>query len=208
MLKKIETMPTPKERVAKGLFEKGLVKFGDFTLTSGIKSPIYIDLRELVGYPALLTDVALVLEEAFRMHYAGIERIAAVPYGAMPLATALSIRTGLPMIYLRKEVKEHGTRKQVEGPYNPGEQVLIIEDLFTTGGSAVVAARILEEHELDVMGALALIDRRSKWTEFQYPLQAAFSLQSLLEIWQAAELITEEQLKSVREFEEAQKENR
>lgn len=208
MLKKIETLPTPRERVARGIFEKGLVKFGDFTLTSGIKSPFYIDLRELVGYPQLLSDVAVIMAEALKMHYVGVERIAAVPYGAFPLAVALSLRTGLPMIYLRKEAKRHGTHKQIEGPYRQGEQVLIIEDLFSTGGSAIKAAQVIEEHGLDVTGALAVLDRRSKWAEFKYPLQAAFSLEGLLQIWKGAELISEEQLGAVQDFLKSQGENR
>ena len=104
--------------IADGLLEAGCIKFGSFTLKSGLQSPIYIDLRELVSYPTLLAQVAraylpLLKDLAF-------DRLAALPYAALPIATAISLQSGWPMLYPRKEAKDYGTRAEIEGAFTPG----------------------------------------------------------------------------------------
>ncbi len=120
-------------QLALGLLNAGCVRFGSFTLKSGLQSPIYVDLRQLVGYPALLAQVA----RAYRLLLAGLEfdRIAALPYAALPIGTAISLQTGLPLIYPRKETKEYGTKADVEGVFSAGERAVVVDDLTTTGGS-------------------------------------------------------------------------
>jgi uridine monophosphate synthetase len=140
-----------------GLADLGAVKFGDFTLASGKRSPIYIDLRLLVSDPGLLAHAANA--------YAGLlakldcNRIAGIPYAALPIATAVSLRSGVPMIYLRKESKAHGLGRDIEGDFRPGERIVIIEDLITSGGSTLQTVAKLRESGLIVEDAVVLIDR-------------------------------------------------
>lgn len=139
------------------LFHLGAVKFGSFTLASGTQSPIYVDLRLLVSKPALLAKAAV----AYAAQLADLpcERIAGVPYAALPIGTAVAIEVDKPLIYPRKEVKTHGLGKQIEGVWAPGDRVVIVEDLITSGGSTLQTAQLLREAGLVVEHAIVLIDR-------------------------------------------------
>ena len=139
------------------LADLGAVRFGNFTLASGIQSPIYVDLRLLVSRPAVLAKAA----EAYAALLAGVacERIAGVPYAALPIGTAVALAADKPLIYPRKEVKEHGLGKLIEGAWQPGDRVAIIEDLITSGGSTVKTAETLRAAGLVVEHAIVLIDR-------------------------------------------------
>jgi len=133
------------------------VKFGSFTLASGMQSPIYIDLRLLVSKPALLARAAT--EYANILNGLPCDRIAGVPYAALPIGTAVAIEADKPLIYLRKEAKAHGLGKDIEGAWQPGERVVIIEDLITSGGSTIQTAERLRAAGLIVEHVIVLIDR-------------------------------------------------
>ena len=98
------------------IFAAGCVKFGGFKLKSGIMSPVYCDLRMLVSAPAVLAEIGQALGE--KAKEIGCDRIAGIPYGGVPIAVAASIASGIPMIYPRKEVKDHGTKQAIEGIHN------------------------------------------------------------------------------------------
>ena len=189
-------------RVAQGLLAAGCVKFGKFTLKSGLESPIYIDLRQLVSYPQLLQQVG----EAYLPILNALEfsRLAGLPYAAIPIATAVSLLGGWPMLYPRKEVKTYGTKAEIEGLYNPGEQVVVIDDLATTGGSKFEAIEKLTAAGMQVKDVVVLIDRQSGAKEALalagYQMHAVFTLTELLDLWEASHSVPAEQIEQARNF--------
>jgi uridine monophosphate synthetase len=145
------------DQIALGLYELGAVRFGEFTLKSGQKSPIYIDLRLLVSDPALMRLVARAM--AGIMQGLGYDRIAALPYGGLPIGQAVALETGKPLLYPRKEVKDYGTKKLIEGAFKPGEIAVVLDDLVTTGGSKFEALAPLTDAGLQVRDVVVLVDR-------------------------------------------------
>ena len=188
--------------LARGLLESGCVRFGEFALKSGMVSPIYIDLRRLVGYPSLLAEVASAYLPL--LHRLSFDRLAALPYAAMPIATAIGLHGNWPFVYPRKEAKEYGTRAQVEGVYNPGETVVVIDDLATTGGSKFEAIEKLATAGLKVTDVVVLIDRESGAREALqvagYRLHTVVTISQLLDEWEQAGLVPLPQIAAVREF--------
>ncbi len=165
------------------LFDIGAVQFGDFTLASGQQSPVYIDLRLLISHPRVLALAAQIYAALIR----GLitERLAGVPYAALPLATAVSLETGIPLIFPRKEPKNHGRGRTVEGAFQPGDRVVVIEDLVTTAGSLIQSISTLRAAGLNVEHAVALIDREQGGARLLarhgVQLHAAISFSQLLE---------------------------
>jgi len=186
--------------LAADLVRRGLVRFGRFTLKSGLESPIYIDLRQVVGYPDLLRAVARAYARLLRgLSFA---RIAALPYAALPLAAAVALEGGWPVVYPRKEVKAYGTRALVEGPYRAGERVVLLDDLATTGGSKLEALDKLRAVGLTARDVVVLVDRESGAAKMLAAhglrLHAVFGLRALLAFWEAHGLITAAQAAAVR----------
>lgn len=143
--------------IADGLLAAGCIKFGDFTLKSGLASPIYIDLRRLVGFPDLLTQVA----KAYTVILGNLQfdHLGALPYAALPITSAISLQMGCSMVYPRKESKAYGTKAQVEGVFESGQKVVVIDDLISTGGSKFEGIEKLESANLLVDDVVVLIDR-------------------------------------------------
>lgn len=190
------------EPLVEGLLSMGCVQFGEFTLKSGMISPIYIDLRRLVAFPGWMTQVAAAYVRQLKT--LKFDRIAGLPYAALPIATAVSLQGNWPMIYPRKEVKTYGTAVQLEGIYHPGETVAVIDDLATTGGSKFDAIENLTDAGLVVKDVVVLIDRQSgakeSLEEAGFRMHALFTLTELLDYWEATERLPLEQIESVREF--------
>lgn len=137
------------------IIRAGAFKLGDFTLASGRKSDYYVDLRSVTTRPELLGKVA----KAMAKHTGKPDKIAGVELGAIPIATALSLETGIPFLMVRKQKKDHGAGKLVEGDLKPGEKVLFVEDTVTTAGSLIKAIEAVRELGGVVEKALVIVDR-------------------------------------------------
>jgi uridine monophosphate synthetase len=188
--------------LADSLLAAGCIKFGKFTLKSGLESPIYIDLRQIISYPELLSQVGAAYLPILRK--LEFSRLAGLPYAAIPIATAVSLLGGWPMIYPRKEVKTHGTKAEIEGLYTTGEQVVVVDDLATTGGSKFEAIEKLTAAGLIVSDVVVLIDRQSgasqALADAGYKMHSIFTLTELLNYWAANRKVPAEQIQATREF--------
>jgi uridine monophosphate synthetase len=174
------------------LADIGAVQFGEFTLASGKKSLIYVDMRLLASYPSVLRQVAHAYAELIKQEL-GIQdpasgiRLAAIPYAAMAIGTAVSLETSLPMIYPRKEVKDYGTARQIEGEFRAGDRAVVLDDLITTGGSKLKAIAPLEAAGLEVKDVVVLIDREEGGA--QELAEAGYRLHSVLRLGEILDLL-------------------
>lgn len=196
------TGPDRPSDLADALLEAGCVRFGQFTLKSGLRSPIYLDLRQLIAAPALLRRVAAAYAPLLRqLHF---DRLAALPYAALPIAVAISLQNEWPMVYPRKEAKDYGTSAIVEGAYAAGERVVIIDDLATTGGSKFEAIDKLKAVGLTVEDVVVLIDRQSGAAEALaaagYRLHAVLTLSAMLDHWEQTGRVPADQIAATRAF--------
>ena len=191
----------PENSLSIRLFETGCIQFGTFTLKSGLRSPIYVDLRLLVSHPPVLRQVARAMARTARG--LAFDRIAAIPYAGLPIGVALALELDRPLIYPRREVKEHGTRRAIEGAFAPGETVLLVDDLITRGDSKLEAIASLEAAGLTVRDVLVLIDREQGGAEDLarrgYRLHALLRLAQILdELRKSARITPTQRVKVLR----------
>ena len=143
----------------------GALQFGEFTLASGAKSDYYIDIKKASTNPEVLRLIARLMAQKMRDEGIEADRIAGVVLGSVPLATALALETGIPYVMIRKEKKDHGTGKLLEGDLNTGDRVLVVEDVITTAGSSIKAIGTLREAGADVKYVISVIDREGGGAE-------------------------------------------
>lgn len=129
---------------------------GDFLLRSGARSSYYIDKYLFTTQPTLLRRIAMALLQRVP---GGVDRLAAPGFGALQLVTAMSLESGLSTLVVRTDKKDYGTAKRIEGSLSAGDRVLLVEDVVTTGGAALEAVDVLRDAGVQVIGALAVVDR-------------------------------------------------
>lgn len=192
--------------LAEDLLQSGCVRFGQFTLKSGAQTPIYIDLRQLVSYPHVLNEVSAAYLPILRQ--LKFDRIAGLPYAALPIATTISLKTGWPLVFPRKEARSYGQRVEIEGRYKAGERVAVINDLATSGLSKFEAIDKLITAGLKVEDVIVLIDRqagaREALASAGIRLHSVLALSDLLDYWERNDRIPAEQIAAVRKFMEEQ----
>jgi uridine monophosphate synthetase len=198
----VTQLDTPLSSLADGLLEAGCIKFGNFTLKSGLQSPIYIDLRQIITYPKLLEQVGAAYLPLLKD--LKFDRIAGLPYAAIPIATAISLAGNYPMIYPRKEVKTYGTKAEIEGEYHAGEIVVVIDDLATTGGSKFEAIEKLTGVGLIVKDVVVLVDRQSgakeSLAQAGYSMHAVLTISQLLDYWEEDGKVEKDKIEETKEF--------
>lgn len=143
----------------------GALQFGEFTLASGAKSDYYIDIKKASTNPEVLRLIARLMAQKMRDEGIQVDRIAGVVLGSVPLATALALETGIPYVMIRKEKKDHGTGKLIEGDLDAGDRVLVVEDVITTAGSSIKAIGTLREAGAEVKYVISVIDREGGGAE-------------------------------------------
>ena len=189
-------------RLAQDLIDSQCVRFGSFILKSGITSPIYLDLRRLAAHPTVLRRVAQAYATILRS--LSFDRLAGVPYAALPIVTAVALEMNRPFVYPRRETKDYGTQAVVEGEYHAGECVVVLDDLATTGDSKLEAIHKLESVGLRVRDIVVLIDRgqgaATTLAQAGYRLHAVVTLAELLEEWLRSNAITYTQYEAVKDF--------
>ena len=170
------------KKLINDLYAIQALRFGEFKLKSGALSPFYVDLRVIISYPTLLQAIAQrILALLAPLTF---QRVAGIPYAGLPIATAVSLAGRFPMIYARKEVKDHGIKRVIEGKFAAGETVVLIDDVITDGASKFEAAEPLLEAGLVVKDFAIFLDREQggadRLREKGYTLHSALRISDVL----------------------------
>ena len=148
---------TSKEYLIDLLKENGVFLEGDFTLSSGKKSNYYINMKKAITEPEILSTISKLITQKIDLD--DIDKGAGPALGAVPIATAVSLESKLPLLMIRKEKKGYGTSKLIEGELNEGDNVIVVEDVSTTGGSLLKAIRAINDNGGNVKRAFVVVDR-------------------------------------------------
>jgi orotate phosphoribosyltransferase len=152
-------MENSAKKIAEYLLQIKAIKLqpsNPFTWASGWKSPIYCDNRKTLSFPAVRSFIRDSFVSLIKDLYPDAELIAGVATGAIAHGALTADKMGLPFIYVRSGAKEHGLGNQIEGYLEPGQKVVVVEDLVSTGGSSLNAVRALREAGCEVMGMVAI----------------------------------------------------
>ncbi|KAJ8922944.1 hypothetical protein NQ315_001490 [Exocentrus adspersus] len=151
-------MPADIKSFCVELFKVNAIKFGEFKTKVGLMTPVYCDLRVIVSYPKLMeTLTGLLVEQLTRIK--NIDILCGVPYTALPIATCVSMSTSIPMVMRRKEAKDYGTKKLIEGVFKLGDKCLIVEDVVTSGSSILETVNDLKAAGIACENAVVLLNR-------------------------------------------------
>lgn len=164
------------------LAKANLIKHGNFKLSGGGQSNVYVDLRAIIGYPDLMERTAD--ECVVKMRDIPHHLVAAVPYGALPIATLVAYLSDKPLVYVRRELKGWGIQSRVEGVWIAGQKAVIIDDVITTGKSVLQTAEMLRDMDIRVEHAVVVVDReqggKQNLLRHNINLHAILSIEELL----------------------------
>lgn len=145
-----------KEYLIKILKENKVFERGHFVLASGKESDYYVNMKKAITHPEILKTIADLISEKIDED---IDKIAGPALGAVPIAVATSLNTDIPLLMIRKEKKGYGTSKQIEGELNKGDNVVVVEDVTTTGGSLLKAIKVIQDNGGIIKRAFVVVDR-------------------------------------------------
>ena len=185
----------PHQELILQLFDIGCLLFGDYVQASGATFSYYIDLRKIISNPQLFNQVIKAYAEI--LETLTFDRIAGIPYGALPTATGLALELHRPMIFPRKEVKAHGTRRVIEGNFHPGEKVVVVDDILISGKSVMEGAAKLKSADLKVEDIVVFIDHekgvKDRLAQNGYRAHSVLPISEITETLYEAGRITAEQ---------------
>ncbi len=166
------------------LYDINAVQFGQFQLRTGIMSPFYLDFRKIVSYPSLMRVICAKLSHL--LEDIAFDYLCGVPYAALSFATGVAITHDAPMVVKRKDRKEHGTKKIVEGDFTSGATCVVVEDIVTSGISILETIEALEDEGLVVQHAIAIVDRKQGGTDILarmgYTVHTLFTIQEIFDV--------------------------
>ncbi|MHC5858547.1 bifunctional orotidine-5'-phosphate decarboxylase/orotate phosphoribosyltransferase [Nostoc sp.] len=185
----------PQQDLILQLYDIDCIMFGSFVQASGAIFPYYIDLRKIISNPQVFNQVLTAYEEILKN--LSFDRLAGIPYGSLPTATGLALRLHCPMIFPRKEVKAHGTRRVIEGNFHPGETVVVVDDILISGKSVMEGAGKLESAGLKVDDIVVFIDHeqgvKDRLQQNGYRSHAVLTISEITNTLYQAGRINEEQ---------------
>ena len=239
--RRTEQGPESEERLdnlwlARELFRLGAIHFGEFTVGRTVGSPVYVDLRVLVGSPSALRYAGRLIQQETSAEqlrrkptFDPFDAVAGVPYGGLHLATAYSLATNVPMVYARRRTAEQAVTAAttegedspvpgsavgatIQGSFTTGMRVLVIDDLVTTGGSIVETVEVLNAASLQVRDAMVLVDREQgggeRLKEHGVRLHSILKLPIMLNLYMSSGMIDEETYRRSIEYLEANRRRR
>jgi uridine monophosphate synthetase len=185
------------------LFKINAIKFGEFKTKVGLMTPVYCDLRVIVSYPKLLETLSdLIVEHLKKLNKVDI--VCGVPYTALPIATVVSIKTSIPMVMRRKEAKDYGTKKLIEGHFNEGDICLIVEDVVTSGSSILETVRDLKNSGIKCSDAIVLLNREQGGSQLLsnngIKMHALLNLTELMQYLREANCVTDAVVDKVKTY--------
>ena len=183
-------------------YELGIIKFGRFTLKSGIESPFYVDLRPLASDPKILKRLANYLLDMLPLD--NFDLICGVPYAALPMATAMSLESYLPLIIKRKEAKDYGSKKMIEGIYTKGQNCLLVEDVITSGKSLLETIPEIEDEGITVSDIVVVLDREQGGKEMLegkgYRVHTLFTISEVCKMLKEEGHLTDDEVLRIDDF--------
>jgi len=181
------------------LYDIGCIIFGDHVQASGTTLPYYIDLRRIISNPQVFHRILRAYADILKT--LSFDRIAGIPYGSLPTAAGLALSLHRPMVFPRKEVKAHGTRQLVEGHFQPGETVVVVDDILISGKSAMEGAAKLKSTGLKVNDIVVFIDHekgvKARLQENGYRGHAVFTISQIIAILSEANRLSDEQVEAL-----------